>query len=125
MPHLSLCPDPQVLQRLLLGQFLPAEEQSLAEHLLHCDNCARTIESLNAEDAPVEALRAGAAADNDPECGVIEDLIHRLEELQCSVAASHASATLPPAGSASPGEKTDPAYSHGSEEATVAAACSQ
>ena len=120
MPHLSLCPDPQVLQRLLLGQFLPAEEQSLAEHLLHCDNCARTIESLNAEDALVEALRAGAAADNDPECGVIEDLIHRLEELQCSVAASHASATLPPAGSASPGEKTDPAYSHGSEEATVA-----
>ena len=67
MPHTSLCPDPQVLQRLLLGQAPPVEQQSLAEHLLHCDDCAQTMHSLKAEDTLVASLRAGAAASNDPE----------------------------------------------------------
>ncbi len=61
----AVCPDRQTLEQLLLGKLPPAEQEALSEHLLHCDSCAISADTLLAEDEVTKALLAKRVLQGD------------------------------------------------------------
>ena len=59
MVQATSCPNAAVLQQLLLGQTADEESVSLEDHLLHCEKCLRTVQSLPPDDALISALQSG------------------------------------------------------------------
>jgi anti-sigma factor RsiW len=80
MPPLSVCPDRRDLERLLLGLLPEAEAQALEEHVAQCGACVETLRALRADDALVEAIRAGGQAGSLPSDPVAERLMVQLRQ---------------------------------------------
>ncbi|HQU42315.1 MAG TPA: protein kinase, partial [Pirellulales bacterium] len=57
----AVCPDRNVLQRLLLGQLDPDEASTLDQHLLDCERCCAVLQELEAHDTMADAVRAVTA----------------------------------------------------------------
>jgi tetratricopeptide (TPR) repeat protein len=74
----SLCPDREVLKRLLLGELSEEETQALEGHVARCPRCLEVVRDVRAEDALVEAVRAGGQAEDISPEGLDARLIARL-----------------------------------------------
>ena len=76
------CPDRQTLEKLLLGDLPTAERESLAEHLLHCDECVGTAETITVGDDLTEALRTRRVMASDQ--SAVQEVIDRAKELRAT-----------------------------------------
>jgi serine/threonine protein kinase len=82
MIQATSCPSAPVLQRLLLGQSAEEESVSLEEHLLHCEKCLRTVQTLPPDDALISSLQQGREfATQAPRSELLEKLRRRLQEM--------------------------------------------
>src|SRR5262245_22483306 len=73
------CPDPDTLQRFLLGLSPDREVGLLEAHLADCPTCLAVVQTLNVSDAFLKAVSAGVPSDGaDPAEG--ESLIARLKQ---------------------------------------------
>ena len=61
------CPDRNTLELLLLGKLPAPDRDTLGEHLLHCERCAATAETLTAADELTAALQTKLALPDDDE----------------------------------------------------------
>ena len=85
MIQATSCPSAPVLQRLLLGQSADEESVSLEAHLLHCEKCLRTIQTLPPDDALISSLQQGRDfATQAPRSELLEKLRVRLQEMPAS-----------------------------------------
>ena len=85
MIQMMSCPSAPVLQRLLLGQSADEESVSLEEHLLHCEKCLRTVQTLPPDDALISSLQQGREfATQAPRSELLEKLRRRLQEMPAS-----------------------------------------
>jgi eukaryotic-like serine/threonine-protein kinase len=82
------CPDPQVLQRFLLGQVSEAEADPLEQHVARCPRCLQIVASVHAEDGFVLAMRAQARTQVAPPNEAVSSLIDRLARLPLPEAAA-------------------------------------
>jgi anti-sigma factor RsiW len=57
----SACPDPSVLEQLVLGRISGPDAEDLEQHLAVCPGCVAALQTLPGEDELVQALR--------PPCG--------------------------------------------------------
>jgi formylglycine-generating enzyme required for sulfatase activity/serine/threonine protein kinase/Leucine-rich repeat (LRR) protein len=76
------CPDRQTLEKLLLGDLPATERESLAEHLLHCDECVGAAETITVGDDLTEALRARHVMASDQ--SAIQEVIDRAKQLRAT-----------------------------------------
>lgn len=76
------CPDRQTLEKLLLGDLPAAERESLAEHLLYCDACVGTAETITVGDDLTEALRTRRVMAADQ--SAIQEVIERAKQLRAT-----------------------------------------
>src|SRR5207253_1772323 len=76
MTRVMTCPSVEQFQQLLEGRLIPAEAESMAEHIEQCSDCPRTIAGLN-DDTLVSALRSAARLPADPHQRRIAELIER------------------------------------------------
>ncbi|MBI3469015.1 MAG: SUMF1/EgtB/PvdO family nonheme iron enzyme, partial [Planctomycetes bacterium] len=97
MPAIPACPEPQQLRHLLLGELPEPEAERLEQHLAECKRCDETLDTLKAEDTMVEAIRARAAAGDDPERHLVQELIARVRKLRPPDASSDTHGDLPAA----------------------------
>jgi eukaryotic-like serine/threonine-protein kinase len=85
MIQATSCPSAPVLQRLLLGQSAEEESVSLEAHLLQCEKCLHTVQSLPPDDALLSALQNGRDfATQAPRSELLEKLRMRLQEMPAS-----------------------------------------
>ncbi len=77
---LKTCPDRHALERLLLGDLPAVEREALDEHLLHCDQCVETAETITASDDLTDALRARRVLEFDQQA--IAEVIERGKQLR-------------------------------------------
>jgi anti-sigma factor RsiW len=124
MPSVFPCPDPQKLERLLLGlvSLSDAEAEQLEQHLTECSRCDRAAEALRAGDMLVEVLRSPPAPGELTQGDVVDGLIERMSKLKpaaftdgATVAASPAVGPPPQEATATPpeprpGEATEDVY---------------
>jgi eukaryotic-like serine/threonine-protein kinase len=75
------CPEPDLLEQLLLGRLDEPQIDALAEHLSQCGHCAEAAERVRPMDELIEAARAGANAPEDPERATIDGLVEHLSSL--------------------------------------------
>ena len=66
MPGVHDCPRTDVLERFLLGHFAQPEADSIETHVQYCARCSRTMETVNAVDPLVVAMREAKATLNAP-----------------------------------------------------------
>jgi serine/threonine-protein kinase len=79
---MTLCPPPELLQRLLADRASDAEEKAAGAHVEDCPNCQRVLETLTASEATDATVPASAGgADEDP---LGEGELQRLRHLLCS-----------------------------------------
>jgi tetratricopeptide (TPR) repeat protein len=78
----SPCPDPEALERLLLGDMPDVEMEALEGHVSRCPRCLEVLRAAEPEDTLVAAVRAGGRAEELPREEVDETLIARLCRLQ-------------------------------------------
>jgi len=88
MPEQDLCPEIALLKRLLLGRVSAEEAARLERHVAGCARCGRAIETIEAEDTLVEAIRAGDEAPAEPGSDRVEKLINELQQLVTSITRS-------------------------------------
>ncbi len=81
MIGVSACPDLQVLERLVLGQLLTADTQSIEDHVRQCPRCAERLEQVRGEDPLVEALRTTTPPDA-VQTDLVRELIPSLKRLR-------------------------------------------
>jgi WD40 repeat protein len=81
VPKALDCPEPEVLQTFLLGQFAREEVDRLAAHVEHCAHCVETLHGLHCRDDLVDAIRAPVEPRDEAFTAVLETLIARLCEL--------------------------------------------
>jgi hypothetical protein len=80
MPRVSVCPDRQQLERLLLGVLNQQEAAALDGHLLACERCCHVLGELEASDTLAGTLRnvgAGQPALDDR----VRNVIRQLKEI--------------------------------------------
>jgi eukaryotic-like serine/threonine-protein kinase len=83
MIQAASCPSAPDLQRLLLGQSAEEESVSLEEHLLHCEKCLRTVQTLSPEDSLISALQQGCeSATPAPSSGLLDKVRRQLLEMR-------------------------------------------
>src|SRR4051794_30974095 len=95
------CPEPEVLQKLLLGGLTGAEAEALAGHLARCAGCLEMVETLAVGDGILDLVRAersrrGAATDES-----LDALLRRLRQEappETSLSATPVAAGQPTAG---------------------------
>jgi len=63
----ATCPDNETLKSLLLGKLTGSQLSQWEEHLLHCQSCAATAETLDGGDALTEAIVGGNFPSGDEE----------------------------------------------------------
>jgi serine/threonine protein kinase/WD40 repeat protein len=77
-----LCPDKDILERILLGQLQGAEAVLWEEHLSTCRRCVDTLAGLRSEDSLLEALRKKPASARSAEGEeVLGQLLQQLQLL--------------------------------------------
>src|SRR5687767_8224151 len=76
------CPEPSVLEQLVLGQLTGTDTTSLEKHLAVCPYCAATLQSLPAEDDLVRALTPPLRPDETPHRHLAESAIPTLKRLR-------------------------------------------
>ncbi len=82
MIQATSCPSSPILHRLLLGQNAEKDSISLVEHLLACEKCLQTLQTLAPEDTLIPALQQGNQfAAPAPPGELLEKLRQRLREL--------------------------------------------
>jgi serine/threonine protein kinase len=110
MPPIAACPQPDLLQQLVTGQLPPPDASRIEQHVVTCDDCARTLDQLANSDTLAEGLRALAASPVriDPEA---EALIARLREGRSRIEAAAPASRAEPQGTpqAAPAEAGSPA----------------
>jgi tetratricopeptide (TPR) repeat protein len=74
----SPCPGRDALKRLLLGDMPDEQAEALEAHVGGCPRCLEAVRALRAEDALVEAVRAGGKAEDLSPVEVDDRLIARL-----------------------------------------------
>src|SRR5438067_13334960 len=62
----AICPDPSVLEELVLGRLAGPEAEALEAHLTTCPRCVATLQELPGEDELVRALRPPLRAEETP-----------------------------------------------------------
>lgn len=77
----EVCPDPQTLQRYLLGKIHGPERSVLDEHLLGCDQCVSAVETVVTHDE-LTKLALGATPPAGEDRSVIAQLIERIKQAQ-------------------------------------------
>jgi serine/threonine protein kinase/Leucine-rich repeat (LRR) protein len=83
MIQATSCPSAAVLQRLLLGQSAEEESVSLEEHLLHCEKCLRTMQTLSPDDALISALQQGCESVTPaPSSELLDKVRRQLREMR-------------------------------------------
>jgi eukaryotic-like serine/threonine-protein kinase len=83
MIQAASCPSAPDIQRLLLGQSAEEESVSLEEHLLHCEKCLRTVQTLSPEDSLISALQQGCeSATPAPFSGLLDKVRRQLLEMR-------------------------------------------
>jgi tRNA A-37 threonylcarbamoyl transferase component Bud32/Leucine-rich repeat (LRR) protein len=75
------CPGPELLQRLLAGDYRDPEVQWLEEHLAQCSYCLATVSTLRMDDGLSESARDSAAVAEILREPVDESLLARLYRL--------------------------------------------
>jgi len=73
------CPDGAVLSLFALGQMPEAEIESLGDHIAQCQQCVRTLESLQQRDTLLEALAADPNASPGDPTESVRVVIERLK----------------------------------------------
>jgi len=91
----DLCPEPEILNRLLLGQLPDPDFAKLEEHLSACQDCADAIQKAGADDELVSAIRQSQphrrTADEET---LVSELIDRLKPLRGNTESSRNDGTL-------------------------------
>lgn len=83
MAAVSRCPEPKLLQQLLLGRLSEEAADGLERHVEQCDRCSRLLPSLSAEDTLVQTMRARERVSWQPrDQSTIQDLLPRLRALR-------------------------------------------
>ena len=72
----DICPEREVLQQLIRGNFPEQDLQRWEEHLLHCSSCAKAAETLRERDELTAALKPTPPDDATP--GRVVDLSSKL-----------------------------------------------
>jgi tetratricopeptide (TPR) repeat protein len=113
MSRVSVCPDRQDLERLLLGQLEGPEALDLELHFEHCEHCLRAVRVPQPDDPLVAVVRASSVASRAGETEVSELLIEKLcglrSELLDTASAVGPSVFLQSGHPASPREPGTPA----------------
>jgi hypothetical protein len=81
VPRTSACPDPENLERFLLGHLAGGAAVRLGKHLVRCDACCRLARIIKTPDGLVEELRRAREPAPEPE-GPVGELIERLARLR-------------------------------------------
>lgn len=76
----SECPDRETLQNLLLGDLPASQRETLGKHLLNCDQCAATSDTIVASDDLTEAIRVRRVIEADDE--ILSQVIERGKQLR-------------------------------------------
>jgi serine/threonine protein kinase len=92
------CLNSAALERFLLGRLPDGERARVADHVLHCPHCLQLLDTVEAKDTLVEALRRGGGVPAGTDRGAVEALMQRLRALGPAAAPPSPEATPPPAG---------------------------
>jgi hypothetical protein len=90
MANVLPCPNPDDLQRFLLGRLPETETERLHQHLADCPACLDTLHGLEAKDTLMDAMRASAKPSPGSEDDVVEGLVAHLSGLRPPVPAQAA-----------------------------------
>ncbi len=97
MALVDSCPERDVLDRLMRGQFAGPGGERLAQHLETCDRCATLAQGLAPHDTLVEAARASSTVKDGAEAAAVQKLVDRLQQLGPPIDGPTASGEMPPA----------------------------
>src|SRR5687767_14323723 len=105
MSDVRVCPDPDSLRQLMLGQLGDADADRLERHVEHCAACVQTLHTLRVHDTLVEAVRAQSAAPAGGPPDAVRDLIRRMQSMSAPADAAQEETRTGLVGAApSPGE---------------------
>ena len=90
------CPDPEVLEQLLLGRVPSEEAVDLEDHLAVCEQCAERAGAINSEDELIVAMQAKQLPPEDD--GRVSALIDQLREVSAEAQTSRLGETQAGAG---------------------------
>lgn len=79
MPQITACPEPEALERFLLGKITHEESELMTTHLHHCGRCLEQATELSPEDTIVRSLRRSVIIPNPFEESVIEQIQAEVE----------------------------------------------
>ncbi len=95
MPADMTCPDPTLLEQLLLGRLYGEEAESMEAHVAGCPRCVQGPAGLAGSDPLLSAVRAaGGEPDACPD--VVLVLMRRLKKLGLQETITHAGHSTPP-----------------------------
>src|SRR5262249_25798588 len=96
------CPSAVDLEQFLLGRLPEAEGARLGDHVLHCSRCLHLLQTVDAKNTLVEAMRRGRAVPVGTDWAAVERLIQRLRALDPDAAAALPEGTRLPSGAPAP-----------------------
>lgn len=82
MQEVSACPDRAVLERFLLGQSSSADAEALEAHLERCDTCVDALNTLQARDSVIDAIRCRNDITGQAASVAVERLAERIKQLR-------------------------------------------
>ncbi len=88
----TTCPDRPTLELLLLGKIPGPQGEELEQHLLHCQSCVASAETIHGRDAITDAIQAGQQIHGDE--SILAQTIERGKKLHSEVATLQSEETL-------------------------------
>jgi serine/threonine protein kinase len=82
MSDLQTCPAAATLERFALSQLATPEYDAVEQHLLHCDDCLRALEALQADDTISQAVRRQPVEPALTDPPALRSLIDRIRALR-------------------------------------------
>src|SRR6185295_607147 len=86
MLALATCPDPPLLEELVLGRLSGPEAEALEAHLATCPQCVATLQELPGEDELVRAMRPPLRTEETPRLDLAMAAIPALKRLKPTAA---------------------------------------
>lgn len=90
MPAARVCPEPQELQRFLLGRVSQVEALGLEQHLKECAVCQELLDKVDVSDVLMQTARLVGEAPASPPPPELDSMIDRLVDLSKSKGAEEA-----------------------------------